>query len=113
MGHLADRFGCRTFLIIGPAITFTTALLTVILPPSHLFPQHIGVLETLALMLMRIFDGIGAAMLWPAMFAEMGHAVDDKDRQQAMSLLNTCYLLGIALALPIGGIAEDQFNQAT
>lgn len=113
MGHFADRFGCRTFLIVGPSITFGTALLTIILPPSHWFHHQIGVWETLALMAMRILDGVGAAMLWPAMFAEMGHTVDDEDRQQAMSLLNTCYLLGIALALPIGGIAEDQFNGAT
>lgn len=107
MGHLADRYGCRKFMIIGPAITLCTAFFTLILPSG----DKIGVLEPLALILMRVFDGIGAAMLWPAAFAEMGAAVQPKERQQAMSLLNSCYLLGIALAMPIGGIAEDVMNQ--
>lgn len=104
MGHLADRYGCRTFMIAGPAITMCTALLTVAVP------RDVGGWEATALITLRVFDGIGAAMLWPAAFAEMGHIVSDKERQQAMSLLNVCYLLGIALALPIGGIAEDIFN---
>ena len=106
MGHLADRYGCRQFMIFGPAITLCTSFFTIILPVGK-----IGVFEALALILMRIFDGMGAAMLWPAAFAEMGAAVPEKERQQGMSLLNTCYLLGIALAMPIGGIAEDVCHQ--
>ena len=102
MGHLADRYGCRRFMIFGPAITMCTSVLTMVLPIGKL-----GAIEPLALILMRIFDGIGAAMLWPAAFAEMGAAVPKAQRQQGMSLLNSCYLLGIALAMPIGGIAED------
>ncbi|HTQ11180.1 MAG TPA: MFS transporter, partial [Fimbriimonadaceae bacterium] len=55
----------------------------------------------------RAIDGLGAAMLWPAAFSEMGAAVKDEDRQQAMSFLNLCYMLGIALALPLGGFVND------
>ena len=106
MGHLADRYGCRTFMIAGPCITFCTSILTIILPVGK-----IGVFEPLALILMRICDGVGAAMLWPAAFAEMGASVERRDRQQAMSLLNSCYFLGIALAMPIGGISEDIMHQ--
>jgi len=102
MGHLADRYGCRRFMIFGPAITMCTSVLTIVLPVGKL-----GAIEPIALILMRVFDGIGAAMLWPAAFAEMGAAVPKSQRQQGMSLLNSCYLLGIALAMPIGGIAED------
>jgi MFS transporter, DHA1 family, multidrug resistance protein len=103
MGHLADRYGCRRFMIFGPLITLCTSVLTYVLPGY----SQIGALEPLAIVFMRILDGLGAAMLWPAAFAEMGVAVPQKERQQAMSLLNMCYLLGIALAMPLGGIAED------
>ncbi|MBS1716952.1 MAG: MFS transporter [Armatimonadetes bacterium] len=104
MGMLADRFGRRTFMIVGPAICIATPLLT------FLVPHHWGRLETVSILFLRVFDGIGAAMLWPSLFAAMGDATDDSERQQAMSLLNLCYLLGVALALPIAGLVNDTFH---
>jgi len=101
MGQLADRYGRRRLIIIGPGITFFTALLTMVVPHNW------GYAETIGLMILRILDGVGAAMLWPAAFALMGDLVEDKDRQESMSLLNTCYLLGVALALPVSGAAID------
>ncbi len=101
MGSLADRYGPRRLMMAGPCITTVTSLLTLAIP------RHIGWLEVALLILLRICDGIGAAMLWPAAFALMGDTVDEDEQQSAMSLLNLCYLLGIALALPIGGIAND------
>ena len=71
------------------------SILTIVLPGG----DKIGFWEPIALIVMRVLDGIGAAMLWPAAFAEMGAVVEDRYRQQAMSLLNMCYLLGIALAM--------------
>ncbi|HWD40229.1 MAG TPA: MFS transporter [Fimbriimonas sp.] len=101
MGALADRFGHRKLMLIGPCITTCTALLTLIVPYNS------GAMEVALLLLLRTADGIGAAMLWPAAFALMGETVGDDQRQQAMSFLNLCYMLGIALALPIGGVADD------
>ncbi|MBL8087429.1 MAG: MFS transporter [Chthonomonas sp.] len=106
MGHFADKVGRRRFMVIGPGLTVFTALLTMLVPHTGW-----GVGETLALMLLRVLDGLGAAMLWPAAFALMGDMVPAKERQESMSLLNTCYLLGIALALPLGGIFNDVFGQ--
>lgn len=102
MGSLADRIGRKRLIVIGPGLTFFTSLLTLAIP--H---EGWGAGETVALMFLRTLDGLGAAMLWPALFAWMGDRVEDCDRQKAMSLLNTCYLLGIALALPIGGAFND------
>ncbi len=102
MGAFADRFGRRRLMMLGPAMTAVTALLTLLIPHEGL-----GAGETLALVVLRVLDGLGAAMLWPAAFALMGDSVEDGCRQQAMSLLNTCYLLGVALALPIGGAFND------
>ncbi|MFI5386046.1 MAG: MFS transporter [Fimbriimonadales bacterium] len=101
MGHLADRFGPKRLMLVGPLLSTGTAILTLAVPHGG------GAWEVLAFMLLRAIDGLGAAMLWPAAFSEMGAAVDDGERQQAMSFLNLCYMLGIALALPIGGAVND------
>ena len=101
MGHLADRIGPKRLMIVGPALSIGTSILSLFVPHGG------GWFEVLCFVLLRAIDGLGAAMLWPAAFASMGDAVEDNERQQAMSLLNLCYMLGIALALPIGGIAND------
>lgn len=101
MGALADRVGPRKLMLIGPSISAVTSLLTMAIP------HRSGGWEVLALILLRVADGVGAAMLWPACFARMGSAAPDTQRQQAMSLLNLCYILGVALALPIGGAVND------
>lgn len=106
MGHLADRLGPKTLMIAGPAISVGSALLSLAIP--HWIPQPI---QVLSFVLLRTFDGLGAAMLWPAAFSAMNDAVDDRERQQAMSLLNLCYMLGIALAFPVGGIVNDLSGQ--
>ncbi len=101
MGTLADRIGPRKLMLIGPLITVCTSLLTLVIPLNW------GIWEVLLLVVLRLGDGIGAAMLWPALFSRMGHVVNDEDRQGAMSLLNSCYLGGIAFALPISGAVND------
>jgi MFS transporter, DHA1 family, multidrug resistance protein len=101
-GHIADRFGTRRLLIAGPIISIVTSLISIFLP-------HLGgsPLEVLAFIMLRAFDGIAVAMLWPAAFAQMNSVVEDHERQQAMSYLNACYMLGIAFAYPLGGIVND------
>lgn len=105
MGALADRVGRKTMVVLGPSLTIFTALATLVVPFDW------GTSEVLALIGLRLVDGLGAAMLWPAMFALMSDSVEDHERQQAMSLLNMCYLLGVALALPVGGIVNDLFGR--
>ena len=101
MGAIADRFGRKRLIVIGPSLSVLTATLTVMVPHGA------GASETLCFIVLRLLDGVGAAMLWPAAFALMGDIVEDKDRQQAMSLLNMCYLAGVGIALPFGGWAND------
>jgi len=105
MGHLADKMGKRRLLTLGPALTVFTALATVALPHWH----NLG--EGLCLAGLRILDGIGAAMIWPAAFALMAESVDEKRQQEGMSLLNTCYFVGIALAFVLGGVFNDIFGR--
>ena len=101
-GHIADRFGTRKLMIAGPCISIGTSLISIFLPHMNGAP-----IETLAFIVLRAFDGIAVAMLWPAAFAQMNSVVDDDERQEAMSYLNACYMLGIAFAYPLGGIAND------
>src|SRR5579862_4144884 len=101
MGHLADRIGPKRLMMFGPLLSVATSLLSLVVPHTG------GATEVLAFILLRAIDGLGAAMLWPAAFSEMGAAVKDCDRQQAMSFLNLCYMLGIAIALPVGGYVND------
>ncbi len=105
MGHLADRVGSRRLMMLAPLLTVGTAIASLFVP--HFDPKVGEPLEVFIFIVLRLIDGIGAAMLWPAAFALMGNSVSDAKRQEAMSLLNMCYLVGVALALPIGGIVED------
>jgi DHA1 family multidrug resistance protein-like MFS transporter len=102
MGHLADKFGPKRLMMIGPAISIFTAAISISIPHTGASP-----LEVLAFIVLRMLDGLGAAMLWPAMFAEVNSVVEDQDRQQAMSLMNLCYMLGIAIAFICGGAIND------
>ncbi len=100
-GHLSDRYGPKVLMAIGPAMSVISALLSFLVP-------HTGgdVVEVLSFIGLRAIDGLGAAMLWPAAYASVGSSVPDKRRQEAMSILNLCYMLGIALALPLGGFVN-------
>jgi DHA1 family multidrug resistance protein-like MFS transporter len=105
MGHLSDRFGRRMLISIGPILTIFTSIFTLLLP------REIGAIEPVVLVFLRVVDGIGAAMLWPAAFALMGELVSEKCQQEGLSLLNACYFIGIAIALPIGGTVNDLFGR--
>lgn len=106
MGHMADRFGAKRLMVLGPALSTVSALTTVLIPHRMAEGGQIAIF-----LLLRAIDGLAAAMLWPAAFSAMNEAVEDSERQQAMSLLNLCYMLGIALAFPIGGIVNDVTGQ--
>lgn len=102
MGHLADRYGYKKLMLIGPCLSVATAIASMVIPHTNGHPW-----EVLAFIGLRLIDGIGSAMLWPALFLAVGEAVTDGERQEGMSYLNLCYMLGIALAFPVGGIVDD------
>ncbi len=102
MGHLADRFGPKKLMFFGPMLSLGTSLISLVVPRTGGAP-----LEVITFLGLRVLDGVGAAMLWPAAFSAMGDAVEDDQRQEAMSLLNLCYMVAIAVAFLIGGIAND------
>ncbi|MCS6831073.1 MAG: MFS transporter [Armatimonadota bacterium] len=101
LGLLSDRFGRKRLLLVGPVISAITAPLTVL------------VHHPLGLLLLRALDGVGAAALWPTIFAAVADVVDEKDRSTAMSLLNVTYLIGIAMGPLLGGVVNDLTGSRT
>ena len=95
MGMLSDHIGRRRLIVLGPLLTVFTSLGTLL--ASH--PLHFIVL--------RAVDGLGAAMLWPAVYAAIGDSVPLHKRAWAMSFLNMTYMSGIALGPLAGGLAND------
>ncbi|GIV09282.1 MAG: MFS transporter [Fimbriimonadales bacterium] len=95
MGMLSDQIGRRRLIVLGPLLTVFTSLATLL--ASH--PLHFITL--------RAVDGLGAAMLWPSVYAAIGDAVPHHKRAWAMSFLNMTYMSGIALGPLAGGLAND------
>lgn len=102
MGHISDKIGPKKLMLIGPSLSVGTALISLIVPRTGG-----GFMEILAFLGLRSLDGLGAAMLWPAAFTAVSNAVEDNERQEAMSYLNLCYMVGIAIAFGVGGAAND------
>lgn len=109
MGTLADRVGRRRIMVTGALISVFTCLVTAFIRvPTGGGPGAwiaIG-----AILAMRALDGLGAAMLWPAVFASVGDRVAEGKQAQAMGLLNITYLLGIAFGPLVGGHVNDTFG---
>lgn len=104
VGHYADRFGRKRFLVIGPLIWFVTPLLTVMIPAGW------GNGVVVAVVLLRVVDGLAAAMVWTSAYAMMGDATCENQRSQGMSLLNLCFMTGLALGFLAGGEANAAFD---
>ncbi len=111
MGTLSDRIGRRRLMVAGALISTVTSLCTAFLRPPHSDPTgllHLGVVA--AVIGLRLLDGLGAAMLWPAVFATVGDRVPQAKQAQAMSALNITYLVGIAFGPTVGGYVNEHFG---
>lgn len=94
-GVLGDRIGRKILIIVGPAISIFTALLTPFIHNPYI------------LVSLRVLDGMGAAALWPAAFSLIGDSVPPEKRATAMSQFNLAYLFGLALGPALGGVIND------
>jgi len=109
MGALGDRFGRRRLMVTGALISVGTCLGTAFLR----VPEGGGPLAWLGiglLIALRVLDGLGAAALWPALFASVSDRVEPRRQAQAMSALNITYFVGIALGPFVGGWVNDTFG---
>lgn len=92
MGRLSDRYGRKLFLVLGPLLT-------------SLNPTLVASLSKRLWMLvfpLRAVDGVGAAALWPPLFAIVGDLTAERRRAAAMSVMNTVYVIAIGTAAALG-----------
>lgn len=104
-GILADRYGRRLLMVIGPLLSVFTCVCTAFLRvPESGSGQAVAIG---VLVVLRFLDGAGAAALWPAVFASIGDRVHEKQRSTAMGLLNVSYMIGLAIGPLVGGLLND------
>jgi predicted MFS family arabinose efflux permease len=110
LGVLGDRLGRRRLMVMGALISVGTCLGTAFLR----VPQGGGPLAWLAiglLILLRVLDGVGAAALWPALFASVSDRIHPRRQAQAMSVLNITYFVGIALGPFVGRAGKRHMGE--
>lgn len=98
LGGLSDRIGRKPLLLAGPAMGIFTSFLTIYTGNLYL------------LILLRALDGVGLAAFWPAAFAAVSEAVDEKSRSTAMAVVNGTGMAGWALGFPLGGLVNDLYH---
>jgi MFS family permease len=110
MGHLADRLGRRHLMVAGPLISVFTCIATAFLRiPVEGTGHYAGII---ALYVLRMIDGAGAAMLWPAVFAAIGDRAGERHQGAAMGTLNVAYMMGLAFGPLVGGGLNDFFARS-
>lgn len=107
LGMIADRIGRKPLMVIGPAISIFTPILFISI---RYHPATTNPAALVAFGCLRLLDGVGAAALWPAMFAYVGDVVREEKRAAAMGLLNVTYMLGLAFGMLAGGFVDDTFG---
>ena len=92
-GPLSDQRGRRFSLTLGLAIFAVAATACALAPNLPL------------LLLARVINGVGAAILLPAAFAAAGDLPDEAQRGRAIAILAAAFPLSNLLGLPIGALA--------
>lgn len=116
MGTLGDRLGRRRLMMTGTLVSVGTCIGTALIGSAYVRLTHgeaggvFGILGPGLLLFMRVLDGLGAAALWPTLFASVGDRVPADRQAQAMSALNITYFVGIAFGPFVGGIVNDTFS---
>ncbi len=89
-GWLADRWGRKTILLMGVALS---------VPPLVLM---MGARSSSTFLLLNALNGLGAGCIWPAIYATVADTYRRSERGLIMGLLSTVMLGGLALG-PISG----------
>ena len=98
-GALGDRYGAKRLYQLGLGI-FTAMSLSCALAPSVGF-----------LVVFRMAQGLGAAMMLPASLALLSHAYPDpRDRARAVSFWASIVSLGFAAGPALGGVFTSYFG---
>ncbi|MFB3879698.1 MAG: MFS transporter [Armatimonadota bacterium] len=91
-GRLSDRLGRKGFVVLGPLAVCLNPTIFMAVPARLWF----------LVFPLRVADGVGAAALWPPLFAAVGDLVKERSRAAAMSVMNAVYVAAIGAAVVIG-----------
>src|SRR5579862_5778248 len=80
MGHFSDRRGSRRIFIISSFAVLTAVSISYVL-----------ISNPVSLIIARVFEGVGWAMLWPAMDAAISRDFASIDARKAFSLYNVSW----------------------
>jgi MFS family permease len=108
MGALADRFGRRRLMVAGTCISIVTCLATSQIRAPQTSAAVIGV--TVLVLVLRALDGLGAAMLWPNVYAAVADRVAPERQAQANTLITVSYMGAIVIGQWAGSWFNDHFG---
>lgn len=109
MGALADRLGRRRLMVLGTCVSILTCLATSQLRTPEGGAAVLGV--TALVLLLRALDGMGAAMLWPNVYASAADRVAPERQAQANTLITMAYMATIAIGPKVGGWLNETFGR--
>ncbi len=97
-GAMGDRFRRTNLLNAGLFIGIFTPILL-----GHARNPY-------EFILVRMIDGLGAALVWPAMIALMADTTDEKDRATAMSIFTMCLMAGMGAGVTMSPFLKALFG---
>lgn len=98
MGHFSDRSGSRKFFIISSFVVLS--VVSILYSISN---------DPIALITVRIFEGIGWAMLWPAMEAAVTEDTT-RDSRSSLAIYNYIWSGGAALGPLVGTFLVTMYS---
>nr|WP_321468629.1 MFS transporter [uncultured Desulfobulbus sp.] len=98
VGNLSDRWGRKGFLVCGLCIYGIVGLL---------IPHANAVFQ---LILIRLFQGVGAAMIVPVAMAYASFLAPPGEEGRSMATINVAIFCGIGCGPILGGIFSDQWG---
>lgn len=97
-GRLAERFGAKWFFGVGILLT---GLLGFLIPYAAF---HWGVAGVIAV---RILQGLGEGVTYPAMEAQLAHWLPVGQRTTGVALIHSGGYLGVVLGMVVSGLLAD------
>jgi DHA1 family multidrug resistance protein-like MFS transporter len=95
LGALGDRIGRRRLVVGGLLLSASCEM---VLAHTRQWLGLIGI---------RILDGLGAAAVWPSVYALAGDLTPEGGRGGVMGLLNMSYIGALATGPALGGVLND------
>jgi len=92
-GPFSDRYGRKAVMVVGMVLFIAAVAVSAVAPTFEV------------LLIARVVNGLGAAIVLPAALAYASDQSDSRERGRAIATLLTAYPASTLLGLPLGGLA--------